>query len=99
MQQLNEQLKSKRVTGTAGAGLVEVEANGAGEVLAVRIDPSLIEKQDRELIEDLLPAAINAVKQKVQELHAAEMQQLTGGLNLSGLEEMFGGLGQGPAES
>lgn len=96
MQQLTEELKAKRVTGSAGAGLVEVEANGVGEVLAVRIDPSLIEKQDRELIEDLLPAAINSVQQKTKELYAEQMKELTGGLNLAGLGDMLGQLGQDP---
>ena len=90
MQELNEELKTKRVTGSAGAGLVEVEASGIGEVLAVRIDPSLIEKQDRELIEDLLPAAINAAQLKQKELYAEQMQELTGGLPLPGLADMLG---------
>jgi len=47
MQQINAELKAKKVTGSAGGGLIEVDANGLGEALAVRIDPSLIEKQDR----------------------------------------------------
>lgn len=85
MKQLTEELKSKRVTGSAGAGLVEVEANGIGEVLAVRIDPSLFAKQDRELVEDLLPAAINAAQQKSKALYAEQMQSIAGGLNLPGL--------------
>ena len=93
MQQLSEELKTKRVVGTAGAGLVEVEANGLGETLSVRIDPTLIEKQDRELIEDLLPAAINAAREKAQALHAEQMQGLTGGINLPGMSELLGGLG------
>ena len=54
MQAAQDELKTKRATGAAGGGLVEVEVNGLGEVLAVRIDPSLVEKQDREMIEDLL---------------------------------------------
>lgn len=94
MQQINAELKGQRVTGAAGGGIVEVDANGLGEVLAVRIDPSLIEKQDRELLEDLLPAAINAAQQKAKELHAAAMQTLAGGLNLPGLGDMLGGLGE-----
>jgi len=93
MQQLTEELKAKRVVGSAGAGLVEVEANGLGEVLAVRIDPTLIEKQDRELLEDLLPAAFNGAKQKAQELHAEQMQSLTGGLNIPGLSDALGKMG------
>ena len=96
MQEINEQLKSERVVGSAGAGLVEVEANGLGEVLAVRIDPSLIEKQDRELIEDLLPAACNAAKEKAAQKHAEKMQALTGGLNLPGLSEALENMGGSP---
>ena len=93
MQQLNAELKAKRVTGSAGGGLVEVDANGLGEALAVRIDPSLIAKQDRELLEDLLPAAINAAQQKAKELHAEQMQSLAGGMNIPGLSDALGGLG------
>jgi len=96
MQQLSEELKAKRVVGSAGAGLVEVEANGLGEALAVRIDPSLFQKQDRELLEDLLPAAINAAQQKAKQLHAEQMQAITGGLNLPGLSEALGQLGGDP---
>ena len=93
MQQLSAELKAKRVTGSAGGGLIEVDANGLGEALAVRIDPSLIEKQDRELLEDLLPAAFNAAQQKAKELHAEQMQSLAGGMNIPGLTDALGGLG------
>ena len=96
LQQLNAKLRAKKVTGSAGGGLVEVDANGLGEALAVRIDPSLVEKQDRELLEDLLPAAINAAQQKAKELHAEMMQSLAGGLNLPGLSEAMQGLGGAP---
>ncbi len=85
MQSLGEELKAKRVTGTSGGGLIEVEVNGLKEVLAVRIDPSLIEKQDREMIEDLLPAAFNAAAKKAEELHAQAMSSLTGGMDIPGL--------------
>ncbi len=93
MQQLNEELKTKRVVGSAGAGMVEVEANGLGDVLAVRLDPTLVEKQDRELLEDLLPAAINSAREKAQALHAEQMQTLTGGMNLPGMGDLLGQLG------
>jgi len=96
MEQFAEQLKAERVQGSAGAGLVEVEANGLGEVLAVRIDPSLLEKQDRELLEDLLPAAFNAAQEKAKQLHAEKMQELTGGMNLPGLGDALGKLGINP---
>ena len=96
LRQRGEELKAKRVTGAAGAGLVEVEANGAGEVLAVRIDPALLEKQDQELLEDLLPAAINAAQQKAKQLHAEAMQEMTGGLNLPGLGDALGQFTEDP---
>lgn len=93
IQEMGEQLKTKRVTGNSGGGMIEVEANGVGEVLAVRIDPSLIEKQDKELIEDFIPAAINAAQQKAKQLHAEMMQELTGGMNIPGLGDALGSLG------
>ena len=87
MQALNEELKTKRATGAAGGGLIEVDVNGLSEVLAVRIDPTLVEKQDREMIEDLLPAAFNAAGQKAKQLHAEGMQSITGGMQLPGLDD------------
>ena len=94
-QGINEQLKTQRVIGTAGGGLVEVEANGLGDVLAVRIDPSLITKGDREMIEDLLPAAINQVRVKAQELFTEALGSMTQDMNLPGvgqiLEQLTGG--------
>lgn len=93
LQQLHAELKTKKVTGSSGGGLVEVDANGLGEALAVRIDQSLIEKQDRELLEDLLPAAINAAQQKAKELHAEAMQSIAGGMNLPGLGDALKGMG------
>jgi nucleoid-associated protein EbfC len=87
MQALNEELKTKRATGAAGGGLVEVDVNGLSEVLAVRIDPTLVEKGDREMIEDLLPAAFNAAQQKAKQLSAEAMESLAGGMQVPGLQE------------
>ena len=67
--------------------MVEVEVNGLGEALAVRIDPALVEKQDREMIEDLLPAAFNSAVQKANQLRAEGMQSITGGLQLPGMDD------------
>lgn len=85
MQAVQQQLKEKRVTGSSGGGLVEVDVNGLAEVLAVRIDPTLIAKGDREMIEDLLPAAFNAAQKKAKELHAEAFQSLTGGMSIGDL--------------
>ena len=86
MQELSVQLKDKRVSGLAGGGLVEVEANGLGEVLRVRIDPSL---DDREMLEDLLPAAVNLAHEKAKQLHMEMMQSMTDGLDVPGLNDMI----------
>ena len=93
MQEINDQLKTERVTGSAGAGLVTVEVNGLSEVLAVAIDPSLIEKGEQEMIQDLLPAAINDAQYKAKQLHAEAMREMTGGMNLPGLDEAMSQLG------
>lgn len=91
MQGIQAELKEARVTGAAGGGLVEVDANGLGEALAVRIDPSLMEKQDKELIEDLLPAAFNNAAAKAKEKHMEAMREATGGLDLPGLDGLMPG--------
>jgi DNA-binding YbaB/EbfC family protein len=96
LEQLTAEMKTKRVTGAAGGGMVEVDLNGLGEALAVRVDPAFFEKQDRELLEDLLPAAINAARLKAKELHAESMQQLSGGAPIPGLAEALGSLGVTP---
>jgi DNA-binding YbaB/EbfC family protein len=99
MQAMQDELRTKRVTGGAGGGLVEVDMNGVAEVLAVRIDPSLVDKRDREMIEDLLPAAFNAAQQKAKQLHAEAMQQVAGGLPLGGLQDALSQLSGGGADS
>jgi DNA-binding YbaB/EbfC family protein len=95
MQALQNELRAKRATGAAGGGLVEVDVNGLSELVAVRIDPSLVAKGEREMIEDLLPAAYLAAQQKARELHAEAMQSLAGGANLPGLNEALSQLAGG----
>jgi hypothetical protein len=87
MQQLNEELKQQRIKGTAGAEMVEVEVNGLLEVLHCRLSDQLVREGDRELIEDLLVAAVNQAIGKAKQQHAESMKQLTGGLELPGMEE------------
>jgi DNA-binding YbaB/EbfC family protein len=89
MQAIQDELKAKRVTGQAGGGLIEVDTNGLGEVLAVRIDPSLIEKNEREMIEDLLPSAVNAAQTKAKQMHAEALQGLAGGLPIGGFADIL----------
>ena len=90
MQESNEQLRSLRAHGSAGGGLVSVEVNGLGEMLGLTIDPMLMERQDREMIEDLVPAAVNQAKEKAQLLHAAAMKEMVSDLEMPGLEDALG---------
>jgi len=89
MQAIQDELKTKKTTGAAGGGLVEVDVNGLSEILAVRIDPALVEKGEREMIEDLLPAAINAAQSKAKQLHAEALQGLAGGLPLGNFADIL----------
>lgn len=101
MRQLNEQLQSKRAVGSAGGGLVEVELNGLLEVSRCSIDPKLIEQNDRELLEDLVIAAINQAIAKGRQLHVEAMREITGGLELPGVQEAierFAGMGPAGGE-
>jgi DNA-binding YbaB/EbfC family protein len=92
MQELSDELKSKRAVGTAGGDMVQVEVNGLSEVLRCRIDPSLIQQGDTELLEDLLAAAINQALTKAKELNAEAIKSLAGNLDLPGLEDALGKL-------
>jgi nucleoid-associated protein EbfC len=90
LQQVSEELKNRRAIGRAGGDMVEVEVNGLGQVLRLSIDPALVERRDRDLLEDLIPAATNQALAKAKELHAEVIKDITGGMNLSGLEDMLG---------
>ena len=98
MQAMNDQLKSLRATGNAGGGMVEAEVNGLGEVLRLTIDPLLVERGQREMIEDLVPAAVNAAVLKAKQLHVEAMKSMTEDLDLPGLDEALGRIGGGPTK-
>ena len=99
MQGLGEELKKRRATGSAGGGMVEIEVNGLMEVLRCHIDQELIAGGDRELIEDLVATAINQAIAKGKQLHGEAVKELTGGLNVPGLDDALGKfLGKGEDE-
>ena len=82
MQQLQEELATLQVEGQSGAGLVKVTLNGKMEPRAVKIDRSLIKPEDAEMLEDLILAAFQDAKGKVEAALQAKMQEVTGGLAL-----------------
>jgi len=98
MGQISEQMRHRRVSGSAGGGMVEIEVNGLMEVLRCRIDPKLLEQNDRELIEDMVVAAVNQALSKGKQMHAEAVREMTGGSALPGALEdalaKFAGTGE-----
>ena len=82
MAELQEQLAALEVSGSAGGGMVQVTMSGKGELRGVKIDPTLANQDDVEVLEDLIMAAANDAKAKVEVRVQEEMQKLTGGLQL-----------------
>lgn len=81
MQDMQAQLASAEVTGEAGAGLIKVVMTGRHDVKRVEIDPSLM-TEDKEILEDLLAAAVNDAVRRVEDHSKVHMSKLTGGMPL-----------------
>lgn len=80
--EMQEGLGNEEVTGSSGGDMVQVTLNGKSEARKISIDPSLMGEGDKEVLEDLLVAAINDAKSKVDTLAAEKMKELTGGIQL-----------------
>jgi len=85
MAALQEEVGKKKVEATAGGGMVTVEANGKQELTAVKIDPEVVNRDDVQMLEDLVLAASNEALRKSRELVQQELGKLTGGLKIPGL--------------
>jgi nucleoid-associated protein EbfC len=84
MAEIQAQLEAVEVTGLAGGGVIAVTLNGKGDLKQVKIDKSLVDPDEVEVLEDLLVAAFADAKRKVSAHAEQEMQKLTGGLQLPG---------------
>ena len=82
LQEFQDQLQQLTVTGSAGGGMVTVEADGKGQVRRLKLDPSVVSASDVEMLEDLILVAVSEAQKKAAELAQAEMSKLTGGLPL-----------------
>lgn len=87
--EIQEQLRKKTITGSAGGGMVNVTVNGQGDILAVSIEDELLSSQEKDMLQDLVVAATNDALKRAKDLGKQEMQQFTGGLNIPGLTNMF----------
>ncbi|WP_439122402.1 YbaB/EbfC family nucleoid-associated protein [Marivita sp.] len=82
MAEMQEEMANMTVTGESGAGLVKATATAKGELTALDIDPSIFNGDDKEVVEDLILAAIKDAQQKAQAKAQEEMSKLTEGLGL-----------------
>lgn len=81
MQQMQEDLAKLEVKGEAGAGLISVVMNGRHDVRSVTIDDSLM-SEDKEMLEDLLAAAVNDAVRKIENQNREQMAKMTSGMGL-----------------
>jgi hypothetical protein len=84
MQEVQAELETAEMTGVSGGGLVSLTLNGKGDLKSLKIDPSAVVPDEAEVLEDLIVAAFNDARAKVNAHAEAEMGKLTGGLNLPG---------------
>jgi DNA-binding YbaB/EbfC family protein len=89
--QMKADLAREVVSASAGGGMVTAEANGRGQLLKVTIEPQVADPDELEMLQDLVVAAVNQALAKAKELAAEKTRQLTGGIPIPGIEELFGG--------
>ena len=82
LEKIQEELANMTVSGMSGGGMVTVEADGKGQITRVRVDPSIVNSSDVEMLEDLLLVALRDAQQKSTDLARQEMSRLTGGMGL-----------------
>ncbi|HXQ22661.1 MAG TPA: YbaB/EbfC family nucleoid-associated protein [Candidatus Acidoferrales bacterium] len=83
--QIQEQAAAKTVEASAGGGMVTAVVSGRLELVELRIDPEVAKSGDREMLQDLIIAAVNQAIRAAQEMMAEEMKKVTGGMKIPGL--------------
>ena len=82
---MQEEKKKKTIETSAGGGVVKVVVNGKQELLDIQIDPTAVDPEDVEMLEDLILAAVNEGMRKVADMVNNEMSKITGGMNIPGM--------------
>ena len=85
MAKVQEDLKNEELEASAGGGTVKVQITGDLQVKAITIDPSAVDPDDVELLQDMTTAAVNEAIRAAQELQQRRMGEVTGGMNIPGL--------------
>ena len=82
---VQDDLKQRTVMGESGSGMIKVYASGSQEVLKIEIDPSVIDPEDSDMLEDLVLVAVQQALEKAKELSDQETSRATGGMSLPGM--------------
>lgn len=85
MSQMQEDMAGRTVEASAGGGMVTAVVTGAQDLVSIKIDKSVVDPNDVDMLQDLILAAVSDAMKKSKEMAAAEMQQLTGGMKIPGL--------------
>ncbi|NLX62944.1 MAG: YbaB/EbfC family nucleoid-associated protein [Tissierellia bacterium] len=85
MEKLQKELEEREIEASAGVGAVVCKVNGKKEIISIKIDESVVDPEDIEMLEDLVMAAVNEGLRMVDDMMAKEMGKLTGGMNIPGL--------------
>ena len=90
MGRIQEESRKKTVEASAGGGMVVATANGALEIVSLKIEKDVVNPDDIEMLQDLVMAAMNEALRRAQQMISEDMKKATGGLNLPGLGNLFG---------
>jgi hypothetical protein len=85
LKRAQDQLADRTVEASAGGGMVTVVSNGKQEIVSIKIDPEVVSRDDVEMLQDLIVAAVNEARMRAQEMMMTEISKITGGMNLPGL--------------
>ncbi|HSM07727.1 MAG TPA: YbaB/EbfC family nucleoid-associated protein [Gemmatimonadota bacterium] len=91
MAEMQEKLAKQTHAQTSGGGLVEATVDGKGSLVGLRIDPTAVDPEEVEMLEDLILAAVSQAQRRSREAMESEMKQATGGLGMPGLGSLLGG--------
>lgn len=85
MAKTQAELAATTIDASSGGGMVTATVNGKGEMMAIKIDPSVVDSQDVDMLQDLIVAAICEAQRRAQEYMSQEMAKVTGGMNIPGM--------------
>ena len=85
MEKMQDEIKAREFEVAVGGGVVKIVSNGDKELVSVKIDPSVMDADDVEVLEDMIVAAVNESRRQIDEVFEKEMSKITGGMKLPGM--------------